>query len=160
MNEIARITDQLERAFNGPAWHGPAVMETLAGVSAVQAATRPLSGMHTIWEITLHISAWAGAVTTRLKTGRLELPAEGDWPEIMDASEAGWAATLQLLKQRHAELKDALAAMKDEELETKLGENYYAPTASGFTIYQTAHGVIQHHLYHAGQITLLARALT
>jgi uncharacterized damage-inducible protein DinB len=159
-NEVTRITDQLERAFNGPAWHGPAVMESLAGVNAVQAATRPLSGMHTIWEITLHIAAWAGAVTERLKSGKPELPAEGDWPEITDAGEAGWAATLTLLRQRHAELKTALSALTDEQLENRLGASYDAPTASGFTIYETAHGVIQHHLYHAGQITLLVKALS
>ena len=160
MNEITRITDQLERAFHGPAWHGPSVIESLAGVNAVQAATRPLSGMHTIWEITLHIAAWTGAVTERLKTGQPQLPAEGDWPEIADASEAGWAATLELLRQRHAELKDALASLTGEQLENRLGASYNAPTASGFTIYETAHGVIQHHLYHAGQITLLVKALS
>ncbi len=160
MNEIARITDQLERAFNGPAWHGPSVMESLAGVNAVPAATRPLSGMHTIWEITLHIAAWTGAVTKRLKTGKPELPVEGDWPEIVDASEAGWATALELLRQRHAELKDALASLTEAQLENRLGDSYDAPTASGFTVYETAHGVIQHHLYHAGQITLLVKALT
>jgi uncharacterized damage-inducible protein DinB len=158
MSEIARIADQLERAMNGPAWHGPAVLEALAGVSAVQAATRPLSGMHTIWELTLHINAWAGAVLERLRTGRVALPAEGDWPDIADASEAGWQATLDALRQRHAQLKEFLATMPEAQLDERLGGPHDPPIASGYDIYQTLHGLVQHHLYHAGQIVLLKKA--
>src|SRR5713226_2034192 len=58
MSEIKRIGDQLKRAFEGKAWHGPSVSEVLAGVTAEQAAAHPLAGAHSIWEITLHIATW------------------------------------------------------------------------------------------------------
>ena len=38
MSEIKRINDQLKRAFEGKAWHGPSVSEVLADVTAEQAA--------------------------------------------------------------------------------------------------------------------------
>lgn len=35
---IDRLDEQLRRALEGEAWHGPSVLESLAGVSAAQAA--------------------------------------------------------------------------------------------------------------------------
>jgi hypothetical protein len=55
MSEIHRIADQLKRSLEGEAWHGPALRELLSGVTAKQAAARPLAGAHSIWEIVLHI---------------------------------------------------------------------------------------------------------
>ena len=72
MTEVGRIVDQLNRAFEGEAWHGPAVVEILEGITAQQAATRPLNGAHSIWEITLHIAAWERAVLLRLQGDRAE----------------------------------------------------------------------------------------
>ncbi len=42
MSETKRIKDQLSRAFDGEAWHGPSVFEVLAGVTAEQAAAHPV----------------------------------------------------------------------------------------------------------------------
>jgi hypothetical protein len=50
-SEIARIDDELRRAYEGGAWHGPALREVLAGVSSETAAERPVPGGHTIWEM-------------------------------------------------------------------------------------------------------------
>ena len=44
--EINRLEEQLSRAFEGEAWHGPSVLESLAGVSAAQAASHPIAGAH------------------------------------------------------------------------------------------------------------------
>jgi len=55
MGEIARIVDQLDRAWQGPAWHGPEVLLALAGVTASQAAARPIRAAHSIWELVHHL---------------------------------------------------------------------------------------------------------
>ena len=56
--ETARIAAELRRAANGPAWHGPALLEALADVTPSQAAARPLPAAHSIWEIALHAATW------------------------------------------------------------------------------------------------------
>ena len=61
VRETEKIVNQLHRAFVGEAWHGPAVLEILKGVSAEQALARPLDGGHSIWELALHIEAWVRA---------------------------------------------------------------------------------------------------
>ena len=47
------LADQIRRAFRGESWHGPSVLEVLAGVSAEDAAAHPIAGAHSIWEIVL-----------------------------------------------------------------------------------------------------------
>jgi hypothetical protein len=51
MKETERIADQLKRAFTGEAWHGPAVLEILSGITAQQATAHPLVGRHSIWNL-------------------------------------------------------------------------------------------------------------
>ena len=41
MHEVTRIVDQLKRAYDGDAWHGPSVRGVLEGVDAQMASARP-----------------------------------------------------------------------------------------------------------------------
>ena len=93
MTESARIADQLHRAFAGGAWHGPALRQLLRGVTAKQAAARPLAGGHSIWELVLHITAWKKAVRQRVMGRAIELSPREDWPPAGKASAAAWRNT-------------------------------------------------------------------
>jgi uncharacterized damage-inducible protein DinB len=151
MSETSRIADQLRRAFAGEAWHGPALMEILAGVDAVSASARPISNAHTIWELTLHISAWDGVILRRI-AGKAASPSdEENFPKIKDKSETAWRASLAELQRRHQELLRVISEMPDSRLTEQVpGKDY--------DFYFLLHGTVQHALYHAGQIVLLKRA--
>jgi uncharacterized damage-inducible protein DinB len=154
MSEIRRIGSQLRRAYYGKAWHGPSVREALAGVTARQAARRPVDGAHTIWEITLHIAAWERVVLKRLRGEPIgSIPDEENFPAAPDDSEESWQATLRDTDDVHAGLADEVAHLGEERLdEIALGADY----SNRFMLY----GVIQHDVYHAGQIALLKKAVT
>lgn len=160
MPEIRRIADQLQRAFDGDAWYGSPLMKILDGVTAEQAAAHPVKDAHSIWQIALHIAAWQGAVLDRLDGKAARLPAEGDWPEITDHSEAGWQNTLTLLAERHNALMKAITDLSDDKLKQVVGEERDPSTGSGVTIYYTLHGIIQHNIYHTGQIAVLKKAVS
>jgi len=113
MSEVARISDQLQRAFNGEAWHGPSVLKILDGVTAQQAAAHPIPGAHSIWELTLHIAAWKNACKRRLEGDPAQLSDEEDWPSIEDTSEESWHSAQQILLASHQGLLDAIAALDD-----------------------------------------------
>jgi uncharacterized damage-inducible protein DinB len=89
-SEVARIVRQMEAAFDGEAWHGPALMELLSDVSAETAAARPIASAHTIWELTLHIAAWEEVIRRRLGGEALMLGDEENFPNVTDASDAAW----------------------------------------------------------------------
>src|ERR1700756_3034247 len=67
MSLIDQVVDQLHRAFDGEAWHGPALMEVLEGIDAETAAERPIPGAHSIWELVVHITAWEEVVARRIQ---------------------------------------------------------------------------------------------
>jgi uncharacterized damage-inducible protein DinB len=152
MSEVERIIDQLKRAFEGEAWHGPSVLETLEGVTSRQAATRPFAGAHSIWELVQHIAAWEHAIVRRLNGDRAQLPTEEDWPPISATDDDAWERTTHVLKQGHLELRSAIAGLDDSRLDQPIIEGMSS-------VYVQLHGVIQHDLYHAGQIALLKKAI-
>ena len=151
MSETVRIADQLKRAFAGEAWHGPALMEILADVDAPAAAARPISLAHTIWELTLHITAWDSAILRRL-AGQAASPSDAEnFPKIRDTSESAWRTALENLQRQHQELLRVISLMPDGRLSEQVpGKDY--------DFYFLLHGTVQHALYHAGQIVMLKRA--
>jgi uncharacterized damage-inducible protein DinB len=152
MSETHRINSQLKRAQEGQAWHGPSLRELLDGVSAAEAATHPIAGAHSIWELVLHIIAWQRIAQRRL-TGdaAAEVPDEMNFPPLADTSDAAWQATLQSLAESNQALRNAIKQMDDAQLDA------IVPGAP-YSNYVLLHGVIQHNLYHAGQIALLKKA--
>ncbi|MEP6919505.1 MAG: DinB family protein [bacterium] len=150
MREVERIQDQLRRAFAGDAWHGPSVLEVLNGITAEQAATRPVASAHSIWEIVLHIAAWEGACARRLSGDRAELPTEEDWPAVSQDGNEAWERTKTELREGHHRLQEAITRVEDARLDE--------PILQGMTsVYATLHGAVQHDLYHAGQIAILKK---
>lgn len=151
--ELERIEDQLKRAFEGGAWHGPSVLEVLKGVTASQAAARPLPGAHNIWDLVLHIAAWEDACRRRLEGDRAELSDSEDWRATTATDEAAWEQLKATLVEGHRRLRAAIAKTDESRLDE--------PILPGMpSVYVTLHGVIQHDLYHAGQIAILKKALS
>jgi uncharacterized damage-inducible protein DinB len=158
MKENERIIDQLQRAFKKDSWSGPSLMEVLATVTADSAAARPVVNAHTIWEIVLHIAAWKDVVRHRIEGKLVRVPDEGDWPAVTDTGAAAWQKTLAKLEQRHDELVNVAQSLTDGRLEDILITEHSCETGGGVSCYVTLHGIIQHDLYHAGQIALLKKA--
>ena len=153
MSEAARIADQLRRAFRGDAWHGDSVFEILEGVTAAQAAARPIKSAHTIWELVLHIAAWDGAVLRRLGGVAVELSDAENFPSVTDTSGAAWRKALAQVRRVHEELVEAVSVLRD----SRLDEIVPGKEGAHYTFYYMLHGVVQHELYHAGQIALLTK---
>lgn len=153
MTETHRINSQLKRAFQGQAWHGPSLRELLDGVTAEQAAAKPVPNAHSIWELVNHIIAWEQIVKQRLEGDAVNsIPAEVNFPPVSDASEEAWQGALQKLEVSNQSLREAIKRIDDAKLEEKAaGQDY--------SVYFMLHGVIQHDLYHAGQIALLKKMI-
>lgn len=153
MNEINRILDQMDRAYSGDAWHGPPLMQLLAGVSADVASAHPISSAHSIWEIVHHLTSWKAISQRRLLGEPVQVPPELDWPPVRDASDAAWQRALEKLSENHAGLRKVAAEFSEDQLQEKAA-------GPDYTRYQVLHGMIQHDLYHAGQIAILKKALS
>jgi uncharacterized damage-inducible protein DinB len=149
--QVGRIVEQLRQVQEGGAWHGPSVREALEGVTAAQAASRPLDGAHSIWEIVHHVRGVADAV--RAQVVGEAAPDEADWPAVTDMGEKAWRAALDRLASTQRALRDAAAKLP----ETKLHE---AVPGQEHSFWYVLLGVMHHDLYHAGQISLLKKGLS
>ena len=152
MTKIDGIIDDLQRSLEGDAWQGPSIREILDGVTAAQAAAHPVAGAHSIWELVHHATAWVRAVHARVLGNVTELDGEADWPPVRDASERAWSGALEDLRRSQSELLATLGTLTDADLDGPVPNRDYdrAHLLSGLT---------QHHAYHAGQMSLLKRAL-
>jgi uncharacterized damage-inducible protein DinB len=150
-SESALIAEQLRRAFEGEAWHGPALLELLEDVEATTAAAVPLPGVHSIWELILHIAAWDGAAIRRLKGQTVQLTGTDNFPIVPKPTDAAWQEAVAQVKLTYDTLVKMIAALPEPRLRDQVpGKDY--------DFYFMLHGVVQHELYHAGQIAILKKA--
>jgi uncharacterized damage-inducible protein DinB len=148
-SEIDAILDQLERSYTANAWHGPAVLEVLAGLETEASRRRPIRSAHSILEIVIHMAAWKDIVRRRLDGEKFDITPEMDWPAPGEGA-AAWEGAKSSLDRAHQRLRESIARFDPARLDQ-------AP-AGGSSAYVLIHGIIQHDLYHAGQIALLRKA--
>jgi uncharacterized damage-inducible protein DinB len=150
-SEAALIADQLRRAFDGSAWHGPALLELLEDVDAATAAARPLPNVHSIWELVLHIAAWDGAALHRLDGQKSQPGGSDNFPAVPRVSDAAWRKAIAATRRTHNALVKKVSVLPDERLRDRVPGKRY-------NFWHMLHGVVQHELYHAGQIAVLKKA--
>jgi len=153
-SETARLADQARRAFEGEAWHGDSVLELLADVDAPTAAAHPIRDAHSIWELVLHIAAWDGAVLRRTGGNAVTLTDEENFPAVSDSSEAAWREAVAHATETHEKMIKAISAFPDSRLQ----EQVHGKIEPYYNFFYMFSGIVQHELYHAGQIALLKKA--
>ena len=152
VSEAVRIADQLRRAFDGSAWHGPALLELLKDVDAATAAAQPMDGVHSIWELVLHIAVWDEAGLRRLSGEKWQPKGLANFPRVTTVAEGAWRKAVAATKRTHVTLVKTVEALPDSRLwERCPGKRY--------DFYHLLHGIAQHELYHAGQIAILKKSL-
>ena len=149
-SEAALIADQLRRAFYGEAWHGPALIELLADVDAAAAAAKPLPNAHSIWELVLHVAVWDNAAMVRLDGKKFQPTGVDNFPRVSKATEAAWRKAVAATKRTHDKLVKVVAGLPESRLRDRVPGKRY-------DFCHMFHGVVQHELYHAGQIAILKK---
>jgi len=142
----------LDTGYDHKSWHGPILKGSLRGISPEEAAWRPAPKRHNVWELAVHAAYWKYSVLHRLRP-EVRFPLKGsNWfPRLEgEISETAWKADLRILEQIHRDLRAAVAALRDEDLET-------VPQGSKKAVRDLVLGVAYHDIYHAGQIQLLKR---
>ena len=151
--EVTRIQQLLNASWNGRMWHGTNLKEVLKGVDTEKAFRKPAAGAHNIYELVMHMHCWRNFVFQHL-TGHADfkviLNSADDWPVDYEKTEAQWNTALQLLEQSQNQVADAFSKFD----ETQLDESMHGRK---FSWYDFIHGLIQHDIYHSGQIAILKK---
>jgi uncharacterized damage-inducible protein DinB len=153
MKRAKQLAKHLARTVTGPMWHGPALANVLEGVSHEAAARRPIPSAHSVWEIVLHVTAWAQIARERLNGESIaDPPSERDWPPVTAVGLDAWRLAIEQLAFAHRMLAADIRDLSDDGLDAMVPGTEYP-------VWILLTGVVEHGVYHAGQIALLKRAL-
>jgi hypothetical protein len=144
----------LREVYEGPAWHGPSVKQSLSGVTATVAARRLAADRNSIWELVLHLAHGRHLLVGRVTDTRgssFPRRVRAPWWPIIDyeMTETAWRDDLQLLDDSQARLLDAVSRATTKQLARR-------PKSSKHTIAEQLLGMAAHDAYHAGQIRQMA----
>ncbi len=151
MTETDRMVAEYDRVMHGNAWHGDPIWQILDTITAETAAQRPIANAHTIWEIVLHMTFWEGAGAKRLAGQRAVEDEALNFPAPPAPTEANWEKTREAFRASNQEFREALGRLDPSRLDE-------LSAAGKRSFYAEAHGVIQHNIYHAGQVALLRKS--
>jgi uncharacterized damage-inducible protein DinB len=149
MLQTQKIADSYRAATVKAAWYGPSLAELLAQISPELAPTPPASGSHSISELLQHLLLWNERI--RITSANNPLPAwqpEKDWaePPIL------WNELVSRWRQSRDLLEHKIRNFPIDDLTKQVpGRNY--PYETLF------HGIVEHTIYHSGQIAMVSRML-
>jgi uncharacterized damage-inducible protein DinB len=150
MTEIERIARLLEKTFDKQPWYGSSIMEILSRVESEQSTMRQ-GDIHSISELVLHMASWRKFATQKLiGDAEFEVTDEANFPKSTT-----WRGALDQLRQS----QEALLVVVKQFPENRLAELVPSKTLK-YTYYTLLHGIIQHDVYHLGQIALLQKLTT
>ena len=158
MSEATKLANLITLVMDGDPWHGSSAVSLLDGVSHQTAASHPVPGGHSIWELVLHMTGWANEVRARLAGDEAGEPKAGDWPAVTDVTRDAWTRAVSALVDSHTALAAAVGATQDGVLDAPVRDRRDRAAGTGLSQYVTLHGLVHHTAYHSGQIALLVKA--
>ncbi len=146
-SEIDRIVRMLEKTFERQPWYGSSIVNILSDVDPNIAWVRH-GQLHTIEELVRHMTSWRTFAAKRLRgendfevSDEMNFPFGGTWEEAVSG-----------LRESQVALLDAVKNFPEE----RFGEMVPSKTQR-YTFYTLLHGIIQHDIYHLGQIAMLKK---
>ncbi|MEO5564229.1 MAG: DinB family protein [Chitinophagaceae bacterium] len=151
--ETHSIIQNLQKVNSGAPWYGRAVYELLDEVDPAKAAIKPNQSGHSLLDLLYHMLTWAEFTLNRIEGKKEDLFAfdELDWRTI-DLSQHTWEKGLASFKLTHEKIIKLLEKKEDAFLEEKVDYREY-----NFRF--LLNGLIQHNIYHHGQIAYISKFL-
>jgi uncharacterized damage-inducible protein DinB len=154
-NELQSIILGLENTLDGSPWYGRPVYQVLGEVQSSIAYEKPSPTSHSLIDLLYHMLTWAEFTLKRIEKDNInDLSAfeKLDWREI-DPMLHDWDEALAAFVATHQQIIAILQTKSDEFLEEKVDYRDY-----NFRF--LLNGLIQHNIYHLGQVAYVKKMLT
>lgn len=145
--QTKELTEQITSAYRDNPWYGFGLLPSLAKLP--ESSWHEPLGRRTVANMIGHLVAWRNFAIARINDRHdfpIVLHTESDWPDCSDLSRA---TLLQQLEDSQTALVATLERLDDEELTTHFPADY------NYSKGDLALGIMQHDIYHTGQINLL-----
>lgn len=136
--------------------HLYSILESVSFEAAYEKAEK---ASHSIAEIIMHLLAWTEEAISRMQGKPAAEPFRGDWPDAGKPDEQKWLQLIASFKLANVELTQLISTFPDEKWTEQTNDERgtyigYAATYEALVV-----GIMQHHVYHAGQISLLNKMI-
>jgi uncharacterized damage-inducible protein DinB len=159
MTTSEKLQHELENILSGDPWYGDNVYSILGKITFEAAFEKAPGAAHTIAEIVLHMLSWTEEVIDRLNGKEASLPLSGDWPETGAPEERKWQNYVNDLKLVNVNLLGVIRDFPEERWNEMNNDKPEPSVGTSVTYEGLVSGLIQHHIYHAGQIAILNRII-
>ncbi len=152
--EIDAIIKDIDLVLFGEPWFGRSLFSLLADVHPADVFKKPNGEGHSLIELVYHMVTWADFTLHRLRGDKekdLKTFEELDWRSI-DPLLHTWSKGLSELESLHQKIIMELKAKDDSILDKKVDYREY-----NFRF--LLKGLIQHDIYHLGQIAYVTKWL-
>lgn len=150
---VKDIIRQLNEIHNGSPWFDQCFRGKIDHIPEAEALTRPIPQVHSVAEHISHIIAWRKECLLRFKGQRTNLMnSPDDWKDNAALRTIGWTKLKDLLYESAEEMINALKDQDDRFLQTKFADTDY-------NFHYLIEGILQHDLYHLGQIGITIKLL-
>ena len=154
-SRIYHLIQSLEHVMQGTPWYGDSVMEKLEQMDIRLVNEVPAGLTNSIARLVKHMISWRLFAIEKLNGNAaydIRINTHEDWPEITIQTNEQWRHLLKELHDTQDQLFTQLRARNEEDLEQPcLGKSY----SLGFLV----EGILQHDVYHLGQIALIEKIL-
>ena len=155
MNQETRsVICSFEAILSGQPWFGRSVYEIFDEIDDSKAFIKPNDTEHSLAELLWHMNTWADFTLKRIqKDDNYDLTAaeELDW-RTLDPKLHSWKKGIKEFKSLHTSIIKELKKKEDVFLDEKVDYRNY-----NFRF--LLNGLIQHNIYHLGQVAYLGKML-
>ncbi len=152
--EVQSITASFDNILSGQPWFGRAVYKILEEVDPARAFIKPNNTGHSLCELLWHMITWAEFTLNRVKgdtENDLAASESLDW-RVMDPKQHSWKKGIKEFQDIHKKIVQLLKKKDDNWLNEKVDYRKY-----NFRF--LLEGLIQHDIYHLGQIAYINKLL-
>lgn len=150
---INNIIRQLNELQEGSLWFDQSFKDKIDKLPDDQAFAKPLPAIHSVAEHVSHMIEWRKECIRRFNGDKVELMnSPEDWRSNEELKKIGWVNLKNALYESRLELIELFSNQTDDYLETRFRDAEY-------TFHYLIEGIIQHDLYHLGQIGITIKLI-
>jgi uncharacterized damage-inducible protein DinB len=146
---IKYFVNQFDQLLSGGSWQGESFEKKLESLGEEDVFEQPVPGVHCIAELIWHCVHWRNVLINRLCNTAHDTSDESNFVSHSSLKTMGWPRLWDLFLQSQRDIRSSLITKADDYLASE-----YKP---GYTMEYLVEGVIQHDIYHLGQIGLIIK---
>jgi uncharacterized damage-inducible protein DinB len=151
--ELTKYCDHWRAGLSGEPWIDETFTKKLQSIDDKNAFRQPIPGVHSIAQIISHLVEWQLSIFNIWKGGQRTVTMESglNWLDDQTLQTRGWPALQRRFDETQEQMMQFLSTNDDDFLQNI--------DVEGHTNKFYLEGLIDHNMYHLGQIGLILRLL-